>query len=238
VAACSPLCAGRSGTTAAGSVNITIELTGATPAAQAAPAIYGGGVVNAANFMVNTLPGGGIAQGSIFTIFGSGLGPANYVQVSSFPLGPQFNGVSINLKQGSQQISGIPLFVYATQINALLPSNTPLGTVSLQVVYNGQTSNWVPVQVVAHAPAVFTATGTGMGWAIFRTTYPPPVSRSTPASPRPRRDKSAPSGSPAAAPSPAPMATRLRSATCPSRSKSSSAAFRFQQRASSTPAAP
>ena len=168
VAACSPLCAGRSGTTAAGSVNITIELTGATPAAQAAPAIYGGGVVNAANFMVNTLPGGGIAQGSIFTIFGSGLGPANYVQVSSFPLGPQFNGVSINLKQGSQQISGIPLFVYATQINALLPSNTPLGTVSLQVVYNGQASNWAPVQVVAHAPAVFTATGTGMGWAIFQ----------------------------------------------------------------------
>src|ERR1035438_7813689 len=103
------------------------------------------GVVNAANFMVNTLPGGGIAQGSIFTIFGSGLGPANYVQVSSFPLGPQFNGVSINLKQGSQQISGIPLFVYATQINALLPSNTPLGTVSLQVVYNGQASNWAPV---------------------------------------------------------------------------------------------
>src|ERR1019366_8788403 len=142
VAACSPLCAGRSGTTAAGSVNITIELTGATPAAQAAPAIYGGGVVNAANFMVNTLPGGGIAQGSIFTIFGSGLGPANYVQVSSFPLGPQ--------------------------INAVLPSNTPLGTVSLQVVYNGQASNWAPVQVVAHAPPVFTATGTGMGWAIFQ----------------------------------------------------------------------
>src|ERR1017187_2008154 len=63
-----PLCAGRSETTAAGSVNITIELTGAPPAAQSAPAIYGGGVVNAANFMVNTLPGGGIAQGSIFTI--------------------------------------------------------------------------------------------------------------------------------------------------------------------------
>ena len=72
------------------------------------------------------------------------------------------------MRQGATQLSAIPLFVQDSQINAILPSATPLSGVSLQVSFNGQSSNWVPVQVVAHAPGVFTATGTGRGWAIFQ----------------------------------------------------------------------
>jgi uncharacterized protein (TIGR03437 family) len=132
------------------------------------PFIFRAGVVNAAAFTVNSLPGGGIAQGSIFTIFGRFLGPATPSQVSSFPLNRQFAGVSINLRKGATQLSAIPLFVLNSQINAILPSTTPLGDVSLQVSFNGQNSNWVPVRVVAHAPAIFTATGLGRGWAIFQ----------------------------------------------------------------------
>ena len=144
-------------------------LLAALPAlAQEPPFIFRGGVVNAASYVANDLPGGGIAQGSIFAIFGRAIGPAAPVQVSSFPLGPQLAGVSINLRQGSKQLSAIPLFVVAGQINAILPSATPLGAVSLQVSYNGQASNWVPVNVVDHAPGVFTATGLGRGWTIFQ----------------------------------------------------------------------
>src|SRR5579872_1094374 len=133
----------------------------------AAPVINTGGVLNAASYTANAAPGGAIAQGSIFAIFGAGLGPAAPAQVSKFPLGPQFAGVSIAVSQGTTQIAAIPIFVAASQINAILPSNTPLGTVSLTVTYNGQTSNAEPVQVAVSAPGVFTATGTGRGWGVF-----------------------------------------------------------------------
>lgn len=154
---------------------------------QGTPYIFRGGVVNAASFTVNSLPGGGIAQGSIFTIFGRYLGPASPVQVSSFPLGPQLAGVSINLRQGDITLSAIPLFVIDSQINAILPSTTPLGSVSLQVSFNGQSSNWAPVRVVDHAPFVFTATGLGRGPAIFQnfvsSANQPLNSGTTPATP-------------------------------------------------------
>lgn len=144
------------------------SIAGGTAAAQDPPFVFGKSVVNSANFMGNSLPGGGIAQGSIFTVFGSDLGPATGVQVSSFPLGAQFNGVSITVQQGTTKVSAIPIFVLNSQINAIMPSNTPLGDVSLQVSYNGQDSNWVPVRIVKHAPAVFTATGYGYGWGILQ----------------------------------------------------------------------
>ena len=78
------------------------------------------------------MPGGGIAQGSIFAIFGRGLGPSAPVEVASFPLGNQLAGVSKNLRQGVTQLSAIPLFVQDSQINAILPSATPLSGVSLR----------------------------------------------------------------------------------------------------------
>src|ERR1017187_7237215 len=147
---------------------VFILLAALSASAQDAPFIFRGGVVNAASFVSNDLPGGGIAQGSIFTIFGRAIGPAAPAQVASFPLGPQLAGVSINLRQGSKQLSAIPLFAAAGQINAILPSATPLGAVSLQVSYNGQASNWAPVNVVDHAPGVFTSTGLGRGWTLFQ----------------------------------------------------------------------
>lgn len=141
----------------------------AAPAlAQGGPFVFRGGVVNAASFTANLLPGGGIAQGSIFTIFGRGLGPSAPTQVSAFPLGKDLAGVSITVRKGATQLSAIPVFVLNSQINAIMPSATPLGNVSLRVTYNGQNSNWVPVRVVDHAPGVFTATGLGRGGAIFQ----------------------------------------------------------------------
>lgn len=155
-------------------IRLLLLLAAALPAfSQDAPFVFRGGVVNAASFTSNELPGGGIARGSIFTIFGRRLGPATPTQVSAFPLGKQLAGVSINLRKGTTQLSAIPLFVLDSQINAILPSATPLGDISLQVSFNGQSSNWVPVHVVDHAPGVFTATGLGRGWAIFQNFVSP-----------------------------------------------------------------
>lgn len=123
--------------------------------------------MSSASFAVNTLPGGGIARGSIFTIFGRALGPATGSQVAAFPLLPRFAGVSIAVRAGTQVLAAIPIFVVESQINAIMPSNTPVGDVSLQVTYNGQSGNWVPVRVVNHAPGIFTSTGAGRGWASF-----------------------------------------------------------------------
>jgi uncharacterized protein (TIGR03437 family) len=167
---------------------LLVFLAAALPAiSQDTPFVFRGGVVNAASFTSNQLTGGGIAQGSIFTIFGRHLGPTTPTQVSAFPLGKQFAGVSINLRKGTTPLFAIPVFVIDSQINAILPSATPLGDISLQVSYNGQNSNWVPVSVVDHAPGVFTYTGLGRGWATVQnfvsTTNQPANSGTTAATP-------------------------------------------------------
>ena len=127
------------------------------------PTINPHGVVNSGSFRTPGLPGSGIAQGSIFTIFGSGIGPGAGVQVSSFPLGPTFSGVSIQATQGATSVAVLPLYVSSNQINALMPSDAPLGWVSLRVTYNKALSNASPVFVVRDSPGFYTATGTGMG---------------------------------------------------------------------------
>ena len=138
-------------------------LTATFGAAQ--PQISYRGVVNAASFMAPGLPGGAIARGSIFTIFGRRLGPASSPALA-FPLQTTLGGVSIAITQGSTVVNAIPLFVSAGQVNAILPSNAPLGVVSLRLSFNNAASNPVPAQVVNSAFGVFTATGSGMGPAI------------------------------------------------------------------------
>ena len=134
----------------------------------AAPVIRPHQVVNAASYYVPGLPSGSIAQGSLFSIFGSGLGPAQGVQQISFPLQNTFSGVSIQVTQGATVVNALPLYVAQGQINALMPSNTPLGWVSLRITVNGVKSNPTPVYVVHDSPGVFTFTGTGIGPAALQ----------------------------------------------------------------------
>ena len=127
------------------------------------PVIYPHSIVNAASFHAPGLPAGSIARGSIFSIFGTALGPTQGAQVSAFPLQNSFKGVSITVTQGSTVVNALPLFVRKDQINALMPSNTPLGWVSVRVRVNNAPSNPSPVYVVNDSVGIFTATGTGFG---------------------------------------------------------------------------
>ena len=133
----------------------------------AAPAIYLHRVVNAASYYTPGLPGGSIAQGSLFTIFGSALGPSQGTSQSSFPLTTTFSGVSMQVTQGSTIVNAIPVYVSQGQINAIMPSNAPLGWSSVWVTYNGK-SNPSPVYIVHDSPGVFTFTGTGIGPAALQ----------------------------------------------------------------------
>ncbi|HLK21187.1 MAG TPA: hypothetical protein VKT81_19685 [Bryobacteraceae bacterium] len=147
-------------------VKLAVLFCGASAALHAQlPAIHLHGVVNSASFLAPGLPAGSIAQGSIFTIFGSALGPAAGVQVSSFPLGNTLSGVSITVTQGSTVVNAIPLYVRQDQINALMPSNAPLGWVSVRVTHNNAFSNPSPVYVVHDSPGIYTSTGSGGGEA-------------------------------------------------------------------------
>lgn len=134
---------------------------------RAAPYIAYRGVVNAASFAPAGLPNGKLARGSVISIFGKELGPASGQQVTSFPLGTTLAGVSLSFSQGSTVSSGVPLYVSAAQINAILPSNSPLGRVTLRVTYNGQESNAGYIEVAATGFGIYSVYA-GAGPGIFQ----------------------------------------------------------------------
>jgi uncharacterized protein (TIGR03437 family) len=131
----------------------------------------GTGIVNAASYASQGRPS--IAQGSIFTIFGSGLGPAVGVQASAFPLETLFHGVSISISQGSTTVAAVPLYVSATQINAVMPSNAPIGQDTLVVTFDGQSTalcgscEAATVQVIPASFGIFTINQAGSGQGVF-----------------------------------------------------------------------
>jgi uncharacterized protein (TIGR03437 family) len=132
------------------------------------PLIFNRSVSNAASYMPAGIPGGAIARGSIFSLFGAHIGPAQPANPGSFPLQTSLGGVSINVIQAGTSVSAIPLYVSAGQINAIMPSNAPLGMASVQVVVNGNLkSNLHPVRIVNSAFGVFSVLGTGSGPGVF-----------------------------------------------------------------------
>jgi uncharacterized protein (TIGR03437 family) len=115
------------------------------------------------------LPGSGIAQGSIFGIYGTGLGPNAGVAAAGFPLPTTLggaSGTSVAVTVGGTQVSAIMLYAGANQINAILSSTTPVGTGTLTVTYNGQVSAPAAIQVVASTFGIYTFSEQGNGQAI------------------------------------------------------------------------
>ncbi len=132
--------------------------------AQTAPAITS--VYNAASYQGPGLQASGIAQGSIFTLFGTGLGPAVCSQAPATPLHTSMCGVSLTVTVNGASTAPDPLGVYyGQQINAILPSNTPTGSGTITVTYNNQASATFPIQVAEAAFGAFTPSGYGFGQA-------------------------------------------------------------------------
>jgi hypothetical protein len=100
------------------------------PAAFAQPKIFR--VENNYSYILPGMPNYGIAQGSIFDIFGSGLATATS-ELQSVPLPKTLNGASVNVTVNSITTQPILYYVSDGQIAAVLPSATPAGTGQITV---------------------------------------------------------------------------------------------------------
>jgi uncharacterized protein (TIGR03437 family) len=108
------------------------------------------GVVNPAGGIPPGFPGYGLAQGSIFTVYGNNLGPAAAAQATSLPLPSSgLGGTTVTIASHGSDPIPVPL-LYASngQINGIIPSNAPQGSDALTVSYNG-TSSAIQVPIVA-----------------------------------------------------------------------------------------
>ena len=130
----------------------------APAAASAQTVIYD--VVNYGSRTGSGLPSAGIAQGALFAVTGANLGPAAPVQ-AGFPLptGAGLGGVTISVVASDRSnVNAIMVYVNTNEVDAILPSSTPLGSATLTVNNNGTTASF-PFNVVANAFGIFTGAG-------------------------------------------------------------------------------
>jgi len=141
-------------------------------AAIATPAIKNGGVVNAASNSPIGTASSGIAQGSYFAIYGSGLGP-DTGKSADLPYPNSFVGVSVTVTPtNGAAMQAFITYAQATQINAILPSNTALGDATVTVTYNNATSPTAKIRVVKSNFGIF-STGYPLGSAAIINTNTP-----------------------------------------------------------------
>jgi uncharacterized protein (TIGR03437 family) len=107
-------------------------------------------VVNAASGTPPGLPNSAIAQGSLFLIWGVGLGPGS-IQIAAPPLPATLAGTSITVTVNGTTLTAPMYYTEYGQAVAVMPSSTPVGTGNLSLTYNGHTGS-IPVTVV---PASF-----------------------------------------------------------------------------------
>ncbi|MCW5966682.1 MAG: hypothetical protein KIT83_21770 [Bryobacterales bacterium] len=139
----------------------------------AAPQLQQGSIVNAASFAIAGAPHAPIAPGSLFTVFGVDVGPADPAHATSFPLPLQLGGVSIKITAGGQDYDAVVLFAVSSQVSAILPSSVPPGEATLVLSYDGQQSNPITFPVAAHQAGVFTRSQNGSGIAVVQNYFSP-----------------------------------------------------------------
>ena len=122
-------------------------------------------VENAASNIPPGLPNSGIAQGAMFVVKGSNLGPTAVVQAASFPLLSVLGGASVAVTVGGTTVNAVMYYAQASQVAAILPSGTPVGNGTVSVQYNGQSTS-APITVVENAIGIFTVNESGNGDAI------------------------------------------------------------------------
>ena len=119
------------------------------------------------------LPNYGIAEGCIFIVKGAGLASGSTPLQTSYPLPTTLLGTSVSVTVNGVTTIPILYYVLPTQIAAILPSATPVGTGTITVTNNGQSSAAAPIQVVRSNFGILTDYGTGSGFAAaFDAAFP------------------------------------------------------------------
>src|SRR3954451_3018930 len=85
----------------------------------AAPTVAALGTKNAASYSNPGFPNGSIAQGSIFVVFGSAMGPDPIQKVAQFPLPTTLAGTSINVTVAGTTVACPMLYSFAGQLAAI-----------------------------------------------------------------------------------------------------------------------
>lgn len=134
----------------------------------AQPLLYYRSAANAASSMPQILPGGGIAQGSVFSVQGSGLGPTTAIEPPGYPLAPSLGGTTISIIEGTRSLTAYPIYVSSNEIVAIMPSSAPIGMSSIVVTANGSRSNPLPVLIVDDSFGIFSMNGDGVGPAVLQ----------------------------------------------------------------------
>ena len=119
--------------------------------------------VNAASYLNASLPNGNLTQGGAFVVFGKGLGPAQTAIVNAFPLPNTLAGTSVSVTVGGTTVPCIMLYTLATQVAAVVPSSTPVGSGTMVVTYNNTSSAPLKINVVAHDFGIFAINQGGSG---------------------------------------------------------------------------
>jgi uncharacterized protein (TIGR03437 family) len=136
-------------------VLLALVVSAVTLSAQPAPVIGSGGLVNAASFLPAEVSSGAIAQGSIFSLFGSDLS-VETASANVFPLPRLLADTEVEVMAGGIVYTAPLLYVSPLQINGIFPSDVPIGLALVRVVRLGQPSNWEEIKVVRSYPGIYT----------------------------------------------------------------------------------
>lgn len=135
-------------------------------------------VLNPASNIPTGHPNTGIAQGSIFVVYpafaagvrvGGRLGPDTLAQAPSLPLPVTLAGTSIKVTVSGTTVDCFMVYTLASQVAAVLPSNTPVGNGTLALTYNGATGT-VPIRVSQSKFGISTVNQSGSGPGVI--TFP------------------------------------------------------------------
>jgi uncharacterized protein (TIGR03437 family) len=121
---------------------------GAAVPSKPAPAISDGGILHAATMATAGLPNAGIAQGSVFVINGSNLGP---------------DGATVQVNVNGTTVTALITAASANQITAIMPSSVATGSGTVTVSVNGQVSAGATVQIMPATFGIYTLNGAGTG---------------------------------------------------------------------------
>ena len=155
-----------------GNQKVTVAIGGLTSNTANLPVTTGAIVSSATNAAsyISVGPSRGIAPGAVFVAKGLNMGPAD-ILIDSKPFqNTALGGTSVAVTVNGTTVQALMYYTSATQIAALLPSNTPTGPGTIAVTYNGQTGPTAPFPVVPNSLGIFTVTSDGQGAGIV--TYP------------------------------------------------------------------
>jgi len=107
-------------------------------------------VQNPASNIPAALPNGGIAQGSVFVLYGSNMGPAALLLASGYPLPSTagLGGTVVTITVNGTTVTAPLVYSSASQVAGIWPSNTPLGAGTVTVTFAGTSSLGFPITVV------------------------------------------------------------------------------------------